>query len=194
MLNRYNHATIRSFSYTVKLLTNEELENKVNNSYYQQLENMREIQESNMQIDRIHNSLLHNLNEYLQVEVTKAFDFRNDRIIKYKDIMTNLNDTNVIEKVNIERKIVNVYTGFSDFVRSTLQISKIPIPNEERALYLSSYSTRIGSMERDKTLVDTFVENVKEYENKKEGNNSGSLLDDYADTSTVQPSYMDPED
>lgn len=95
-----------------------------------------------------------------------------------------------LNRVNLENKIET-----SKRIGNMLSFTANDLGPEHKRLF----ELRENLSMANENLVNKHIDNVNvgielEKEIKKEENRGGSLIDDYADTSTEMPSYMDPED
>jgi hypothetical protein len=132
------------------------------------------------------------------------------------------NSRTEIEEIELENKKVNVKLEHTSFIKQVLTNSGVSVPQDKEAYYSELEQKKQELIQKDVTYTQEHLANVREYITTSEqifgqnsqsqdnnesgsgnsgtsnqgnaGNSSRSLVDDYADPSTEQPSYMDPED
>jgi hypothetical protein len=103
------------------------------------------------------------------------------------------NPESEIEEVELMRMKLENKAKLNDKVDSAISESN-PLRDNTTLLFKACQAFGIN---RNKYLTKEYISNIKEgkaIEEAKNKLNSGSLIDDYANPSLEQPSYMDPED
>lgn len=175
---------------------------ELDNSSLQRIQNQQDLKYYDSELNRKQMEMLGNLDEHLQQQVLSAIRYKEDQEEKLLDEISNLdkNDKNIkLNNIELDNKIIENRLNFTNFFKNILSSSNVPVFNDQRLenFYLQTNIAILTG--RNNLFTTTDKDKAKEIitlkeELVKEQKNSGSLIDDFADTSTEMPSYMDPED
>ena len=213
----------RNFSYTAKLSVNQENENRLNELHRRLDEsctrrgaNLSSLVECNSKIDGIQNKMTEDLNPYIREELSYANNKAMDKICDFNAKISELDISKInteLDEINLEKQKLQSRLDHTEFVKDVLNNHNISVPQNLRERYSDLQESKSELIAKDRRLTEEHITNITEYirtieqadnsgsastteqvSSETNRNNGGSLIDDYADPNTEQPSHMDPDD